>query len=223
MADEITPEAFEKLQNDLAAAVAASTGFQESITKLEENNKTLLQEKKDAKTAAQLAVEEAARKGGDVEALEASWKEKLASETASRDEKLSEYQKTIQKMTVGSAAQSMAGELALPGSADVLLPHIERRLQVEMTDGGPLVRVLDKDGKPSASSIEDLRKEIESDAAFAPLLLGSKASGSGDVGKKGGSTNSQSMKRSEYEALPLNEKSAIGAKIGKKEIVLVDD
>jgi FtsZ-binding cell division protein ZapB len=208
MADKITPEAFEQLQSDLKSAQEAAKSaqaLQESVAKLEENNKALLQEKADAKKAAQAAAEEAARKGGDVEALEKSWQEKLATETASRDEKLSAYQKTIQKMTVGNAARAMASELALPGSADVLLPHIEKRLQVEMTDGSPLVRVLDKDGKPSASSIEDLRKEIESDAAFAPLLLGSKANGSGDVGKKGESVQS-TIKRADFDALSPSER-----------------
>ena len=105
MTDEtITPEAFEQMQKDLAAAVAASTGLQESVTKLEENNKALLKEKADAKKAAHVAEETAAKKSGDVEALEKSWKEKLELETGSRDKKLSAYEQQIQKMTVGNTA-----------------------------------------------------------------------------------------------------------------------
>jgi len=200
MADEITKEQFDKLQSDLTASIEASKGFQESITKLEENNKALLGEKATAKKAAQTAEEEAARKSGDIDALEQSWKDKLTAETGSRDEKLSSYQKTISDMTAGSAARDMAAELALPGSAAVLLPHIKSRLSVDMDGDSPLVRVLDKDGKPSAMSIDDLKKEIEADKAFAPLLLGSKASGSGDVGKKS-KPSSKSVTREEFDSM----------------------
>jgi len=200
MADEITKEQFDKLQSDLTASIEASKGFQESITKLEENNKALLGEKAAAKKAAQESQEEDAKKSGDVEALEKSWQDTLTAETSSRDEKLTAYQKTISDMTAGSAARKMAAELALPGSADVLLPHIKGRLSVDMDGDSPLVRVLDKDGKPSAMSIDDLRKEIEANKAFAPLLLGSMASGSGDVGKKGSST-SKSVTREEFDSM----------------------
>jgi len=200
MADEITKEQFEKLQSDLTASIEASKGFQESITKLEDNNKALLSEKAAAKKAAQESQEEAAKKSGDVEALEKSWSDKLNAETGSRDEKLTAYEKQISDMTAGASARKMAAELALPGSADVLLPHIKGRLSVDMDGDSPLVRVLDKDGKPSAMSIDDLRKEIEANKAFAPLLLGSMASGSGDVGKKGNPA-SKSMTRDNYNAI----------------------
>jgi len=200
MADEITKEQFEKLQSDLTASIEASKGFQESITKLEDNNKALLSEKAAAKKAAQESQEEAAKKSGDVEALEKSWSDKLNAETGSRDEKLTAYERQISDMTAGATARKMAAELALPGSADVLLPHIKGRLSVDMSGDSPLVRVLDVDGKPSAMSIDDLRKEIEANKAFAPLLLGSMASGSGDVGKKGNPA-SKSMTRDNYNAI----------------------
>lgn len=183
---EITPEMFSALQD--------------SIEKLEANNKALLQEKREQEKAAQKAIEDAAKKSGDVEALEKSWGEKLAAATAERDGKLSAYEQMVNRMTVGSEAQRLAAAIALPGSADVLLPHIERRLSVEVKDGQPIVRVLDKDGKPSALSLADLQKEIESTPAFAPITVGSKASGAGGVGGKG-STGSKTMKRGDFDQL----------------------
>jgi len=207
MSDEITKEQFDKLQSDLTASIEASKGFQESITKLEDNNKALLSEKAAAKKAAQESQEEAAKKSGDVEALEKSWSDKLNTETGSRDEKLSAYEKQISDMTAGAAARKMAAELALPGSADVLLPHIKGRLSVDMDGDSPLVRVLDKDGKPSAMSIDDLRKEIEANKAFAPLLLGSMASGSGDAGKKPSNTTSKTATREEFDAMDHKSRS----------------
>lgn len=208
MSDEITPEAFAKLQSDFLAAQKSAEALQESISKLEENNKALLQEKTEAKKAAQAAAEDAARKGGDVEALEKSWKDKLAAEVSARDEKINKFQETFQNMTAGNQARSMASELALPGSADVLLPHIERRLKVEMTDGDPIIRVLDQSGKPSAMSVEDLKKEIESNKAFAPLLVGSRASGAGGAGGKSDPAIKR-IKRSDFDALSPSEKIAI--------------
>jgi hypothetical protein len=193
-AGSIDPAEFTKLQE-------AFQSTQESMLKLEENNKLLLQEKKDAKTAAQTAIEEAARKSGDVKALEESWKTKLSTETTALNEQLGLYKQTINKITSGAAAKSLAAELALPGSADVLMPHIEKRLHTEMTEDGAVTRVLDKSGKPSALSIEDLKKEIESDKAFAPLLLGSMANGPGYVGKKGVDM-SKTMKRSDFNNMP---------------------
>lgn len=180
---------------------AQFAALQESVAKLEAKNKELLQARADAKKAAdkasddaRKATEDAARKSGDVEALEKSWREKLESETKDRDAKLTAYEQMINKMTVGAEAQRMASDLAVPGSADVLLPHIERRLTVEVKDGIPVVRVIDKDGKPSALSIDDLKKEIEGNPAFAPLIIGSKANGSGGVGGKGGAGNEDVMK-----------------------------
>lgn len=198
--DKITPEMFQALQD--------------TLTKVEANNKALLQEKLDSKKATDKAIEEAAKKNGDVEALEKSWSEKLATETKQRDEKLTEYQQMINRMTIGSEAQRLAAALALPGSADVLLPHIERRLQVEVKDGAPIVRVLDKDGKPSALSVADLQKEIEGNAAFAPLLVGSAANGSGRPGGKG-EAGSKTMSRSDFDKLSASEQDAFVSDGGK--------
>jgi hypothetical protein len=194
---------------------------QESVEKLEAKNRELLQEKAEAKKAAEKAIEEAARKNGDVEALETSWKAKLASETAERDGRLSEYQQMINRMTIGTEAQRLASALAVPGSADVLLPHIERRLQVEIKDGVPIVRVLDKNGKPSALSIDDLSKEIASTAAFAPLIVGSMASGPGHVGTKG-QTGGGTMKRADFDALSPIKKAAAMAELKKNGGKIID-
>ena len=43
--------------------------------------------------------------------------------------------------------------------------------------------MLDKDGKPSALSVEDLEKEVLSNKAFAPILRGSQASGGNASGR----------------------------------------
>lgn len=202
MADEEKKEEKQEQQQEEKQTIdpAQFSALQESVAKLEAKNKELLQEKSEARKAAEKAAEEAAKKNGDVEALEKSWREKLEAETKERDGKLTEYQQMINKMTVGAQAQKLAADMALPGSAGILLPHIEGRLSVEMKDGLAIVRVLDKDGKPSALSVDDLRKEIEGDAAFAPILVGSKASGSGAPGGKG-EAGAKTMSRADFDQL----------------------
>jgi hypothetical protein len=174
------------------------------------SEKHLKEQEKTAKLAAKdaaLLAEESARKSGDVEALEESWRAKLDAATKDNSENLIKYQKTIADLTSGATAKALANKLALSGSADVLLPHIERRLKVEMQDGTPIVRVLDANGKPSAMSIEDLEKEISANKAFAPLLVGSNASGSGSIGDKsrGGA---RSLGRDEFNSKSPADKMA---------------
>lgn len=88
--------------------------------------------------------------------------------------------------------------------AGLLLPHLKNRLVVEAPDGVPLVRVLGKDGKASALSLEDLKTEFKKDELFAPVIQAGRASGSGASGSgssNGGAGGSSGAKAGE---LPPN-------------------
>lgn len=168
----IDPAEYETLKSQVAS-------FQESISKLESNNRALMQEKVEAKKAAEKAAMEAAKKSGDVDAVEKSWNDKYSALETSKSEESQRYERMIQNLTVGAAATKLATDLAIQGSADVLLPHISARLAVEIKDDKPIVRVLDKEGKPSAMTIKELQAEFQANPVFAPVIAGSKASGSG--------------------------------------------
>jgi len=199
--------------------------LQTSVEKLTQKNRELIQAEKEERKKAEEAAAEAAKKSGDVDALEKSWQEKLANETKARDDTISGLNKMMRKMTSGAAAQNIASEIALPGSAEALIPHIERRLNTELktiinSETGieeiiPIVRVLGKDGKPSALSLADLKAEIEANKAFAPLLVGSKASGSGDVGKKGDGGKGKTITRTQFDGLGAVERMAFFKEGGK--------
>ncbi|QHJ81572.1 MAG: hypothetical protein [Caudoviricetes sp.] len=173
------------------------------IEGLKKKNEELLAEKKaeqkkrqEAEDQARRETEEAARKKGDVAALEASWQAKLEQAEAKHAEANKALQDQVYKLTVGQTAQSLASELSIKGSEAVLLPHITNRLQVETTESGEVkVRVLDSQGKPSALSIDDLKKEFRGNVAFKPLIVASNASGSGASG--GGSGGGAAKKPSE--------------------------
>ena len=170
-------------QPDLAARIAELEAERDRLLK---HNETILGEKKAQQEAARKAAEEAAEKSGDVEALKASYEQKFGETKAEYEQRINSMTSTLENLTVNQTATELAAELALPGSAKALLPHIRQRLKMSMdANGVPEVTVVDTDGKPSALSIADLRKEIESDAAFAPLLAGTKATGGGAAGGKG--------------------------------------
>ena len=168
----VTPEELESLK--------------ESIAKLEAKNRELAEEKAKAKKAAEEAAMERAKKDGDLESLEKSWAEKVESTKAELSGQLSEYERMVSEITSGAEARKLAGDLALPGHAELLLPHIQGRLRTEIRDGKPVVKVLDAEGNPSAMTVDDLRKEIKENQVFAPILAGSKATGAGSAGKSGG-------------------------------------
>ena len=162
------------------------SGLKAKLEELLGESKAAKAKAREAEEAAKKAEEERARKAGDVEALENSWKEKL---TKREQELLSERESLasqIKELTVGRAATDLAAELAVQGSAKALLPHLQARLSMDLRDGKPTVVVLDANGKPSAATLEELKAEFVNDPAFAPLIVGSKASGSGASGAKPG-------------------------------------
>jgi hypothetical protein len=178
-----------------------------SIAALEGKNRELLQEKAASKKLSEQTKLDNAKTSGDMEALEQSWKDKYTNRETELTNELTGYQQMISDSTSGQQAVMLAAEMSIPGSADVLLPHIKNRLTTEIQDGKPVLRVLDLQGKLSAMSVNDLRKEIESNPAFAPLLIGSLASGGGSI-NQGGTTNGKTMLRSKFNALSNAEQDA---------------
>jgi len=163
------------------------TGLKAKLEELLGESKAAKAKAREAEEAAKKAAEEAARKNGDVDALDKSWQEKLSKR---EQELLAEREGLagqIKNLTVGRAATDLAAELAIQGSSKALLPHIQSRLSMDIRDGKPTVVVLDANGKPSAATLDELKAEFTNDPAFAPLIVGSKASGSGAGGAKPGS------------------------------------
>lgn len=212
-----------KLTDNAAKATTDMATMQTSITGLEDNARLLKQEKKEAKAAAEAAAHESAKKGGDSEALEKSWQEKFNTEIGTKDETIAGLNGMISSVTSGAAALSMASEIAVEGQAEGLLPHIKGRLTTEIHDGKPITRVLDKAGKPSAMSLEDLKTELKGTPYLATMISGSKANGTGDPGKKGGGNGKDSIKRSDFSKLDPKAQGLFMAKVNKGEAEVVVD
>jgi len=163
------------------------------IKALESNNGKLLDEKRKAK-------EDSARKSGDIEAIEKSWADKLIARETELTGSNKQLEKLVSDLSSGTTARKLASDIFKSEFSDLVMPHITSRLTTEMKDGSAIVRVLDKTGKPSALSIEDLKREFQNDAAYAPLVIGSRADGGGDAGKTG-QMAAKTMNRTQFEAL----------------------
>ena len=137
----------------------------------------LQKEKDDAAEAERLAKEEAARKDGDVEALENSWKEKHDRDVKAARAEGDAAKAALTNMLVRNVARDMAE--AICTVPDLIVDQISSRLTVEITDGEAITRVLSADKKPSALSLDDLRKEFVDNPKFASIMKSSDAGGGG--------------------------------------------
>ncbi|MCO1336071.1 hypothetical protein MO867_17205 [Microbulbifer sp. OS29] len=143
------------------------------------------------------------RESGDIEALEKSWQEKYDRLNAEKDGVIEERDNWLKEQMVTSVASGVASEIAVQGSAKALMLNLESRLSMEVRDGKPTTVVLDANGKPSAMTVEELKAEFSNDPAFAPLIVGSKASGGGAAGGGGGGASKKFSEMSEKERVEL--------------------
>lgn len=182
------------------------------VTGLKSKVTELLEEKKREKALREAAERERAVKDGDITALEESWKTRLETETGTLKSEVTKRDAQLARLTVGRTAVEMAAELAVVtngvSSAKALLPHIERRLTMQMDGEDATVRVLDTSGKLSAMTLDQLKDEFRNDPVFAPLIQASKGGGSGADGGKGGGggATKQFKDMTEAERVALHQK-----------------
>ena len=157
---------------------------------------------------------EGSRKKGDVEAIDKSWKAKYDKLQSEMQAQVDAAKGQIRKLRVDNVAQEMAAALSIEGSAKVLLPHIQSRLDMEERDGEFVTVVKDAQGKASALSLDELREEFANDKAFAHIIVGSKASGGGASGGQGGGAAKKTVTRSEFNAMSPDKQMAFSKENG---------
>lgn len=119
--------------------------------------------------------EELARKNGDVTALENSWKEREKKREKEHEQEKAMLKKIASQGAVNDALDPIAQKFKVPS---VMKKILAERIHVDFTENGTEVRVLDKDGKPSALTIAEFEKEILENEEFKSILVQSRASGS---------------------------------------------
>lgn len=177
----------------LQAELAALKGHHEKL--LGETKAAKAKAKEEAE-AARVAAEEAARKSGDVSALDKSWQEKYAKAEAEYGAKLTAAQQQLQTVLVDNVAQKAAMDIAVDAEcAELLADKLRGSLGLAEVDGKMQTVVFDADGKRSALTVDELKKQLV--AKYPRLVKGNPAGGAGGLpqpaGGAGGSTNSGSM------------------------------
>lgn len=116
-----------------------------------------------------------ARKRGDIETLEKSWQSKLDSQKSEYESKINKLTEHTTRNLVDNVALQIANKIS--NSPAIILPHIKARLQADFEGDAPKTRVLDKDGKPSAMTVDELADEFVANKDFAAIIVASKATG----------------------------------------------
>lgn len=188
---KIDKDAYDKLEDSVKKMYAEKDGAytlqldgDDDAAELKRAKDREVQARKDAEKRAKEAEEKLeelsgidAKKRGDIETLEKSWKEKNEKIVKEFSDKLSAKDAFIQRTLVDSVATSLAAKLA-GDKATIILPHIKARLTADLAGESPVTKVLDATGKPSALTVEDLEKEFVANKDFSSIIVGSKASGS---------------------------------------------
>lgn len=116
----------------------------------------------------------------NTETLNKSWQAKYDKREKELTEEIAELTGAVSGLTVGQTVTAVAAKLFIV--PDAMEHHVKTRLTTEIVDGKPVTRVLDKDGKPSALTVEDLEKEFRQRKDWAPFLKAGEGSGGGGHG-----------------------------------------
>ena len=158
------------------AAETKARQLEEQMTELNEQMETLRTEK--------------VGKGDKSAEVEKAWKEKLAKREKELTTQIEATQKALKTQMVDSVAAQMAAKLA-GDNAEILIPHITKRLVADIADGKAVTKILGEDGEVSASTLQEFEKEILSSPKFSAVVIGSKASGGGANGARKGTGGAQ--------------------------------
>lgn len=115
------------------------------------------------------------RKDRDLDSLTKAHETALNTQKAEYEAKLEKSNGYIRTTLVDSVANDLAHKISK--SPALILPHIKARLAADLDGDTPVTRVLGKDGKVSASTLEDLQKEFVANKDFASIIIASQASG----------------------------------------------
>ena len=204
----LTQEQAEKILADNKTAVEqAEQAKQAELERIKANRDEILSEKKalqakqDAEQAEKTRLEQdKAKAKGDITALEEQYKAELAK----RDSQIADMVKANNTNLIESTAKDIARSLATnDNNAELLQALIHNRLGVD--DSGS-VKVLDKDGQPTISTVDSFKDEIKSCGRFDALIVGTGASGMGASGQ-GSTGTKQASDYTEQERVELASKN----------------
>jgi len=189
----------EEQQKALEDAHKSNEAMKSKMDELLTEAKRAKDAKRAAEESARLEAEEKARANGDFEQLLKSTQEKLSE----REKAYNDLTQKIAGEKVSNQALKIASELADGYNAELLSEQIAKRLKY--TDDG--VKVLNGNGELTISTLDELKTEFSNNDRFAALLRGTKATGGGANGGKGGASVANTVKRSDFDNMSQADRS----------------
>lgn len=164
------------------------------------------------------ALREGAIPKADADALKASYQKKYETDMAAANAKLEAATAQVNRLVLGTTVDNLAAKL-FDKNAVIGKPHIAARLRLEEENGEQVVKVVDKDGRPSALTVADLEKEILQDKIFAGILVGSRALGGGAQGGQGGggASSKKLSEMNEAERIQFQKEDPVGFRTAIRE------
>ena len=191
MSDEVQKQPQEQ-PVDVDALKAELEALRGHHEKLLSETKAAKAKAKEEAEAARVAAEEAARKSGDVSALDKSWQEKYAKAEAEYGAKLTAAQQQLQTVLVDNVAQKAAMDIAVDAEcAELLADKLRGSLGLAEVDGKMQTVVFDADGKRSALTVDELKKQLI--AKYPRLVKGNPAGGAGGLSQPAGGAGGKNL------------------------------
>ena len=172
-------------------------GLRSKVDELLAESKAAKKAKAEADEKAAEAARKAAEDGGDIEAVKKSYEDKIDKINADHATEIAGLNGALSGATREAQATAMAAQIATEGNERHIRRDILDRLAHNVVDGKSVVSVLDKDGKPSAASLDELKAEIMADPTNKSIVRASDASGGGAPNADGGAGG---LKRSEMSS-----------------------
>lgn len=115
-------------------------------------------------------------KSVDVKKLEEQWTAKHTKEIENLNNTIGKLTNFAKSSLADKVAEGLAKEISTVPS--LMLPAIKSRIIADLEGDSPVTKILDKEGKPSTMTLDDLKKELLDNTEFAPILVGNRARGS---------------------------------------------
>lgn len=194
---KITKAVYDSLPDDLKAKFSPvageegvydngeeSVGALKSALEHERNQNATIKAKLDGfEKAKEKEIEEArqkalaeARSTGDFAKIEADYQRQLKELRAENERVAKEVEDRSKSEAISKQVSELSKMFVSPKVAETF---IRSRLSADIVEGSVIVRVLDKDGKPSALSVEDLKKEYLTDSDLKASIVASRGAGGG--------------------------------------------
>lgn len=206
--DGDTSDAYKKLE-------AENKTLREEKDAILKNKNEILAEKKQRDQEKRDAAEEALKANAEKAENDKNFAEFKKSHDeimAKKDNELKTERATFSKAQEDAEATRIASRIAEGDNVELISAFIRPRLRFE---GGSL-QVLSATGELTAQSIAELENEFTNSAKYASLLKGRQSSGGGAGGGSGGAGGkTETMPRSEFDAMEQSERSAFSIAGGK--------